>query len=594
MSLLLWVVAGILLYWVAMIIVDREGLLPASVKLSGPVTTIRTQRGRALLNTLAQPRRFWRAWANLGVGIALVVMVASFLVLVTSAIVAAFSPAASSVQNPQDVLVIPGVNQFLPLEVAPEIILGLVIGLVVHEGGHGLLCRVENIEIKSMGVALLAFIPLGAFVEPDEDSTETASRGAQTRMFAAGVTNNFAVAVLAFALLFGPVAGSIAVASGAHVGAVIPGGAADASGIEDGDRITHLQGEPVADAEEFERRLEETETSTVTVRVNDGPQRTVERSLLVTAATGDAPSPIEEGARLLSVDGVPMSTVSELREYAATTEVVTARYDAADGGIAEATFPLGSFVTVDDGPLSTAGVAEGADIVIVSIGGERVIDTSDLQDVLDGHAPGEVVTVAYREGDARHEVSVELGADDDGDGFLGVFPAPGVTGLSVSDFGIREYPADQYLALLGGGDAEDDPIGIAESFLAKMVFAVFLPLASVFAGSIFPFNFPGFTADTSNFFVLEGPLSLFGGGTFLLANALFWTAWVNLNLGFFNCIPAIPLDGGHLLRSSVESVLARTPLRDRPRLVPVIVGAIAILMLASFLVVIFGNGLLAG
>jgi len=39
-------------------------------------------------------------------------------------------------------------------------------------------------------------------------------------MFAAGVTNNFAITILAFALLFGPVVGAIGVAPGAAVGGV--------------------------------------------------------------------------------------------------------------------------------------------------------------------------------------------------------------------------------------------------------------------------------------------------------------------------------------------------------------------------------------
>jgi hypothetical protein len=202
-STLTWVLAGLAIYTVGAMALRARGLLPESIRVSGPIITWHTKRGRIFLNKLARHRRFWRAWGNIGVGIAIVVMVGFGIVVFLSAVAIGLSPeqaADSPIRNPQNALVIPGVNDFLPLSVAPEIIAGLLIGMVVHEGGHGLLCRVEDIEIESMGLAMFAFIPIGAFVEPDEDDRMRANRGAQTRMFAAGVTNNFAVTAVRLAL----------------------------------------------------------------------------------------------------------------------------------------------------------------------------------------------------------------------------------------------------------------------------------------------------------------------------------------------------------------------------------------------------------
>lgn len=593
MNLLWWIVVGIALYWVAITVVSQLGWLPASVRTTGPVTTIRTTRGRVFLDRLAQRKRFWRAWANMGVGIALVVMVGSFVVLLLSALLSMLSPAPDAVHQPQNVLVIPGVNQFLPLEVAPEIIIGLVVGLVVHEGGHGLLCRVENIEIESMGVAMLAFIPLGAFVEPNHDSTEAASRGAKTRMFAAGVTFNFAITIVVFALLFGPVAGSLAVAPGAPVGGALPGSAAEAADIGSGDRITELAGQPVSDYDDLVAQLEENTDRTVSVKINDDEMAIdVERSLLVTAATPAAPGDIAREDTITAIGEEELWTLPEYNDAIEDNERAEVAYTTAGGEQRTDTIPLGAFATVRDGPLEDAGVAHDTDIVIVEIDGERIPNTDALQDVLDERAPGQTVNIAFYEDDERHDVDVELGADGDR-AIIGVFTVPGTTGMEVSDFGIQPYPADEYLALLGGGDSDDDPFGVADSFLGKMVVAVFLPLASIIAGTILPFNFPGFTSDTVNFFVVQGPLEALGGSIFLLANILFWTGWININLGFFNCIPAIPLDGGHLLRSSVESIFSRLPLDVGHRFVSWIVGVVALMMLASFLLLIFGAGMLA-
>jgi hypothetical protein len=232
-STLEWVLAGVGVYWLAVIWARRTGLLPAYIGTQGPILTLHTKRFRALLDRLAAPRRFWRAWGNLGVGLTFVVMAGTFLFLVVAARATLQNPVApSAVNRPRNVLVIPGVNDFLPLSVAPEIVFGLLVGLVVHEGGHGLLCRVGHIDIKSMGLALFAFVPIGAFVEPDEDSRRRADRGAQARMFAAGVMNNFVVTAVAFALLFGPVAVAIAVAPGAAVAVVLLGSVAAVAVID--------------------------------------------------------------------------------------------------------------------------------------------------------------------------------------------------------------------------------------------------------------------------------------------------------------------------------------------------------------------------
>ncbi|MFW5903784.1 MAG: metalloprotease, partial [Halolamina sp.] len=80
---LTWVLVGIAIYWLGVVGLRRLDLLPTSVGTQGPILTLHTKRGRAFLNWLAGPRRFWRAWANLGVGISLVVMVGAFLVLLT-------------------------------------------------------------------------------------------------------------------------------------------------------------------------------------------------------------------------------------------------------------------------------------------------------------------------------------------------------------------------------------------------------------------------------------------------------------------------------------------------------------------------------
>ncbi|PSP34536.1 metalloprotease [Halobacteriales archaeon QH_10_67_22] len=581
------VLAGVVVSTLGMMALRARGLLPESVRVSGPIVTLHTKKGRAFLDWLAAPRRFWRAWGNFGVGIAVVVMFGAAAAVFSSALAAIDQPERTAFSNPQNALVIPGVNDFLPLAAAPEIVFGLVVGLVVHEGGHGLLCRVEDIDIDSMGLAFLSVFPIGAFVEPDEDSRNAASRGSQTRMFAAGVTNNFLVTFLAFLLLFGPVAGSISVAAGLPVGDVLQGSSADDAGLEHGDVVEQVEGTAVANGSEFEAELDRVEGREVSLSLRDGRQLTVERSVLVTRAVPGVLTGIElsrtDPTVVERVNGTVVHTEGQFARAVADRPVVDLTTNRGN-----TTVPVGAYIArvQSDEPLAAAGAPTDEDrqVVVTGVAGRRVTNASALSTVLDGTEPGETVSVvAYVDGQ-RQEYQVELTTGDDGHGYLGVRIAPGYSGLVLDDMGIDAYPAEGFLGFLGGSTG---PLGglLSGDFLRNALVVLLLPFFGAFAGG--NYNFAGFIPPVDNFYTVTGPLEPLGGGVFLLANVLFWSAWVNLNLGLFNCIPMFPLDGGHILRASTESFIARLPVEEGRRLTSAVTVSVSVAMLVGLAVMLF-------
>ena len=594
-STLQWVLLGLGLYWTVLIWLRRRDLLPEYVGTQGPVLTLHIGRFRDFLDRVARFKRPWRAWGNFGIGVALVVMVGTFAFFIFAAVTTFQDPGQpTAVNQPQNVLVIPGLNDFLPPSVAPEIILGLVIGVVVHEGGHGIMCRVGDIEVDSMGLVFLGPVLLGAFVEPDEDSRRLADRGDQTRMFAAGVMNNFLITGIAFALLFGPVAGSIVVADGAAVGGVLPGSTAEAADLDLGDRIVEVNGREIGSNADLDRTLASLDAPTLRLRVDDGSSvRTVvvNRSLLVTGVTVGTPfadaisvDP-EDPTRIVAVNGTRVDTSGAFRDALVDRRVATLR--TADG--TTATGPIGASVRIlPNEPAAGAGLPAGGDAVITEIDGTRIVSSSDLSDVLRGSKPGDEVRLALYlardDGWVRTTRTVTLGRDEsDGSGFLGVGIARGISGIDVSDFGARTYPAEGYLGLLGGA-------GSSGSFLQRVVSVLVLPFASVVAG--LPYNFAGFTGGVANFYVVAGVPAALEGLVFISANVLFWTGWINLNLALFNCIPAFPLDGGHILRTSTEAVVSRLPVEGRRGLITAVTTTVGLAMLASLVIALFGPQLL--
>jgi membrane-associated protease RseP (regulator of RpoE activity) len=542
------ILVGLLAFGVVAELLDRTGRLPANVSATGPFLTFSSTRGRVLLDRVARPQWLWRALGTAGLALvaALVVLAAAGVIL--AGVAAVLDPASSPIDSPGSVLVVPGVNPFLPLAAAPELLFGVLLGLVVHEGAHGVLARAGDIEVESVGLFLLAVVPAGAYVMPaglDDDGDADHERGNRlgwARLYAAGPAANLVGAGACFLVLLA-VLESVAPVAGVAVGGAFAGSPAAEAGIERGDVLTSVDGRAVGGSESLGAALGNA-SGTVRVERRDASAVTVERSVTVVAAS--EASDLEPGVRILAVDGRNISTVAEFREALPDDRRAELTLEAPDGSPGGYALKPGLAGRVaPGGPLDAAGAAPDEHIVLVRVAGERVLDRADLARALADRQPGETVTVeAFEEGDLD-TFEVTLGGESAP--VVGVFPEPGVSGLVLTDFGVEPYPADTYQGALRGQGLP----GAADGLLQRGFAFLLLPLAGVVG--LAPFGFAGFVGTAREAFVVSGALTPLGDGAFVLANALFWSAWLQIQLAAFNCIPAYPLDGGRLVRSGVAA-----------------------------------------
>jgi membrane-associated protease RseP (regulator of RpoE activity) len=570
-------IAILLLYWIVVIILDRKGILEKyNISTYGPVLMIRTTKGLKLLDKLAIPKKAWRIYADIGIRLMFIGMIAMLFVVILSdlAMIASYEtntmPEPSKFNEARNIFLIPGVNEFIPLTWDA---IALLVTLVVHEFSHAILCRVEDIRVKSMGI-LLAVVPIGGFAEPDEEELfgkreeeftdendpygdrrlglvidnkseekkvvktdeKVATRTQRARILAAGVMANFVVAFLAFALLFGPVLGSLAPLGDTMVVDVSEDSPAYSAGIREDMIITQLDDTSINNVNEMLDYLDGLDSGT---------------SVTVYAATDREISSYQLGVTDTEIDpdGILIQSI------------------------------------VEDTPAEAAGMEAGTHILYLD--GNPIYTYTDFSEVLSESTPGQEISVVVEndEGETtEYMVTLAEHPDYEGRGFLGVTTTSGGNVATSLGFSVGEYPAAEYLELL---KSIPGMLGGVAGWYIILV----LPISG-FAGE----GFPGFSETLSQFYVPLGWAEPFGIGIFWLANTLLWVGWLNFYVGLFNCLPAVPLDGGHVFRDSINAFIYKvTGNEEKAENVSALITAtFAMMILLSFIFMVIGPYLVHG
>jgi membrane-associated protease RseP (regulator of RpoE activity) len=99
-------------------------------------------------------------------------------------------------------LALPGINPYLPIV---DGWIALLVAMIIHEGAHGIVARSRGLPVKSSGLIFFLLVPIGAFVELDDDAMKVAKATDSGRVLAAGAGINFVVGLVCLLLLFGVV-----------------------------------------------------------------------------------------------------------------------------------------------------------------------------------------------------------------------------------------------------------------------------------------------------------------------------------------------------------------------------------------------------
>lgn len=580
-----------LIYWALVYWLKKRGTLAKyNISTFGPVLMVETTRGLKYLDQIAASKRFWRLFANIGIILMFAGMIFMFSLVVFSDIVLVQTVLNGTVMEPteyhelQNIFLIPGLNQFIPLVWG---LIALVVAVFIHEIMHSVLARAEDIKVHAVGV-IVALFPIGGFAKIDDrqlygdelddleesaaDSADSyndltasieeirarellereadaalsadaeaveeaavelparssnkeelkvATKTQRSRVLAAGVMSNFCVALIAAMLFFGPVLGGIQPIGNLQITETDDMSPVLIAGMTSEMVLTEINGQKVTDTDSVNRAL-----------------------------SGTAP-------------GEPVSVRASYDRVSETYTVIT---DPAAENVNYAGILIVS--VIDGSPAKEAGIQPG--MIIYKIDGEYVNGVQDFSDHMALKAPGESVVFtakALNDSDAGAlDIEMTLGETPNNEtkAYIGINYSAGPLYIGLLGVSVGEFNSEGYLSFLKSLPSMMVTLDFshlkesAMTMLSAWLFILMMPFLSLMGE-----GFGGFSGSMLQFFEPVGWAEPFGIGIFWAANLLFWVAWLNFYVGLFNCLPAIPLDGGHLFRTYFLKVAEKLKIEEK-------------------------------
>jgi membrane-associated protease RseP (regulator of RpoE activity) len=209
---------------------EADDKVQRRVEFNFPILTVRTKLFTGIFDKLGSLRiSRWTSWVSLVI-VPFVAGVGLYLIF-NSLIAFLWNPAAGDIARelgPGAYLLLPGINPVLPLLYGW---LAIICAIVIHEGAHGIIARNLGLKVNSSGLLFFLFVPIGAFVDVDEEQIKKAKAKVSSRVMAAGVGGNIAVAAVCIIGVLVIVSGLTPIIDGAYVYDVVQGLPAEQAGL---------------------------------------------------------------------------------------------------------------------------------------------------------------------------------------------------------------------------------------------------------------------------------------------------------------------------------------------------------------------------
>ena len=225
------------------------------VEFSFPILTVRTQFFSGVFDRLGA-FRFSRLASWVALFIVPVVAAIGLYLIISSLLALLWNPVAADAARQVGLggyLLLPGINPYLPILYGW---FAIVCAIAIHEGAHGVAARSLGLKVKSSGLLFFLFVPIGAFVDVDEEEIKKAKGRVSSRVMAAGVGGNV---VLATACLIGVlvvVAGLAPVIDGVYVYEVTQGMPAEVAGLLPDDVLISIDNLSINSTEDLRAILD--------------------------------------------------------------------------------------------------------------------------------------------------------------------------------------------------------------------------------------------------------------------------------------------------------------------------------------------------
>jgi len=225
---------SLLIFWLAVFLVSKIFPLKRyGVQVEPAYITFRSSMLKVLLYKIGDRRpRFWKTLSNLSVvsGAGLMIYAVYFLL---DNILKLTQP---GIQGTSLLPVLPGLT--IRLYWLPYLLLAASLGIILHEAAHGIIARVENISLKSAGLAFVLTFFTG-FVELDDHEFEKSPATSKLRVLSAGSFVNLVAFLFVMFMMF---ALFLNVPSGIVVTEVSEASPIDDAGLQQWDIIYDING----------------------------------------------------------------------------------------------------------------------------------------------------------------------------------------------------------------------------------------------------------------------------------------------------------------------------------------------------------------